>query len=100
MVRLLRAIFEFFLIIILDALISFIVFGTTTYFFAGSSWGTLAFILGLFLCYPAAREAVQEQRVTATVKRTTGVDVIEGQLIRGGSKQVAVLHPQRKQRHR
>ncbi len=82
MSRLLDAITHFAWIITLDALMSFIIFGSTTFYVCGPSCGTIAFWIGLILFYKPARDAVDGQRVGETVKQATGMNVVEGQLVR------------------
>jgi len=48
-------------IILLDAFMSFIVFGTTATVLAGPKVGLIAFVIGLLLMLPSAIEAYEEQ---------------------------------------
>ena len=59
-----------------DAVMSFIVFSTTAYFFWGSAAGKVAFIVGMVLMWNVAVDAANQGKAKGTLKGATGLDMI------------------------
>ena len=71
-----KSIATFLTALFVDALLSFIIFATTAYFFWGAPAAKVAFFMGMLLMWNASVDSANEGKATETVKKSTGLDKI------------------------
>ena len=71
-----NSITTFFTALFVDALLSFIIFATTAYFFWGPPAAKIAFFIRMLLMWNVSVDSANEENATETVKKSTGLDKI------------------------